>query len=243
MADLKYRTAAQTQTGTRAEIDEGLRSYMLGVYNYMALGVAFTAVVSLYVASNQALLQAAYSGRWILFIAVLGLGWFSPRLMFGKSVAVAHAAYWVYAGVWGLAIAPWIAVYMGLDGGQLIVRALGITAITFGSMSLLGYVTKKDLGGIGSFAAMSTIGLVIAIIVNAIFFQSTLFSFATSAFVVLAFSAITAWETQIIKQMYVAGETGTTAKQKSIFGAFMLYGSFVTMFIHILNMLGIMSGD
>ena len=82
-----------------------------------------------------------------------------------------------------------------------------------------------------------------AIIVNAIFFQSTLFSFATSAFVVLAFSAITAWETQIIKQMYVAGETGTTAKQKSIFGAFMLYGSFVTMFIHILNMLGIMSGD
>ena len=246
MAELKYKTAAQSQTGVRTgEIDEGLRSYMLGVYNYMALGVAFTAIVSLFVANSPALMATIALGpmKWVLFIAILGLGWFSPRLIFGGNTALAHGSYWLYAGLWGVLISPMIAYYMGLDGGQLVVRALGITAITFAATSLAGYVTKRDLSGLAGFFMIATIGLLIAIVVNAIFFQSVGMSLVTSCLVVLVFAGITAYETQVIKEMYVTGEGGTAMKQKSIFGAFMLYGSFITMFIHILNILGIMNSD
>ena len=110
-------------------------------------------------------------------------------------------------------------------------------------MSLLGYVTKRDLSAIGTFLCMATIGLVIAMLVNVIFLQSTFMSLITSGLVVIVFSGITAWETQDIKQRYYAGDSTMVMKQKSIFGAFLLYGSFVVMFIHILNILGIMNSD
>lgn len=245
MADLNYRTRTQTGVGARV-IDEGLRAYMLRVYNLMALGVAVTAIVSLFVANNPALMATIAMGpaKWILFFGVLGLGWFAPRLIFSGNSAMAHAAYWGYAVLWGLLISPMIALYMGIDGGKLIVQALGITAVTFGATSLAGYVTKRDLSGFGGFFMMASIGLVIAIVVNAIFFQSVGFSLITSIIVVLLFSAITAWETQQIKEMYVEGDAVGIAQGKAIFGAFMLYGSFVTIFVHILNILGIMrSGD
>lgn len=242
MADFNYRTGARTEAGARIGIDEGLRAYMLRVYNYMALGVAVTAVVTLFVANNPALMQTIALGpaKWVVFLAILGLGFFAPRLIFSGNTAMAHAAYWGYAVLWGVLIAPMIALYMGIDGGRLIIQALGITAATFGATSLAGYVTKRDLSGFGGFFMMASIGLVIAIVVNAIFFQSIGFSLITSIIVVLLFSAITAWETQQIKAMYVEGDAVGIAQGKAIFGAFMLYGSFVTIFVHLLNILGIM---
>lgn len=246
MADLRYRPQAQTQAGGRAvALDEGLRSYMMRVYNLMALGLAVTAVVTLFVANNPALMQTIALGpaKWILFIAVLGLGFFAPRLMFSGNSAMAHAAYWTYAVLWGVLISPMIALYMGIDGGQLIIRALAITAVTFGATSLAGYITKRDLSGFGGFFMMASIGLVIALVVNAIFFQSVGMSLVLSIIVVLLFSAITAWETQQIKEMYVEGDAAGVAQGKAIFGAFMLYGSFITIFIHVLNILGIMRSE
>jgi FtsH-binding integral membrane protein len=90
---------------------------------------------------------------------------------------------------------------------------------------------------------MASIGLILAILANAIFFQSAMFSLLTSVVVVLLFSAVTAYETQVIKEMYYEGDDTMVAKQKSIFGAFMLYGSFVTLFVNILNILGIMRSE
>ena len=142
-----------------------------------------------------------------------------------------------------LLISPMIALYMGMDGGQLIIRALGITAITFAATSFVGYVTKKDLSPFATFFMIACIGLIIAMLANVFFFQSTMMSLIISCVVVLIFAGITAYETQIIKNMYVSGEGGVALRQKSIFGAFMLYGSFITLFIHILNILGIMSSD
>lgn len=241
MADLNYRTGTQTGVGTRV-IDEGLRAYMLRVYNLMALGVAVTAIVSLFLVNNPGLMVAIASGpaMWILFFGILGLGFFAPRLIFSGNSAMAHAAYWGYAVLWGLLISPMIARYMHVDGGGLVVQALGITAVTFGATSLAGYVTKRDLSGFGGFFMMAAIGLVLAIIANAIFFQSVGMSLVTSIIVVLLFSAVTAYETQQIKAMYVEGDAVGIAQGKAIFGAFMLYGSFVTLFVHILNILGIM---
>lgn len=245
MVEARYRSVAQNQAGARVrEIDEGLRSYMLGVYNLMSLGVAVTAIVALAVASSPVLL-AAVGGtalKWVLFAAIFGLGFFAPRLIFSGNSGAAHAAYWGYAALWGAFIAPVIAFYLGQAPG-VVVQALGITAVTFAATSLVGYTTKRDLSGFGTFFLMASIGLILAILANAIFFQSEMFSLLTSVVVVLLFSAVTAYETQVIKEMYYEGDDTMVAKQKSIFGAFMLYGSFVTLFVNILNILGIMRSE
>lgn len=230
--------------GTRGvAIDQGLRQYMLGVYNYMALAVAATGLVSFFVASNQALVLgiAATPLKWVLFAAILGIGWFAPRVIFSGSRMAAHGLFWAYAGAWGLLIAPMLFAFR-MEGAAIeIYRAFFITAAVFASMSLWGYTTKRDLTGFGSFLVMATAGLVIAIVVNTIFFHSGMASLVTSSLVVLVFSGITAYETQMIKSLYTEG--GAMNERASIFGAFALYGSFVTLFVHILNILGIMRSD
>lgn len=237
MAEVRYQP--QTTAQSRAEIDQGLRSYMMGVYNYMALGVAATAIITMAVAANPAAMQAVYSLKWLFFFAILGMGFLAPRLIFSANPAVAHGAYWGYVALWGLAIAPMVGSYLAI-GPDIVYRAFLITAVTFGATSLAGYVTKRDLSGLGAFFMMASIGIIIAMLVNVFFFQSSMMSLITSIVTVLLFAGITAYETQQIKEMYVEGDTPGVARGKSIFGAFMLYGSFITLFIHILNILGIM---
>jgi len=241
MADYRTRQNTSVLGRSHAQIDEGLRSYMLRVYNYMGLGVALTAVVALYLVNNVELMATIALGpmKWVLFAGVLGLGWFAPRLIMGGNTAVAHASYWGYAVLWGLLISPMIARYMGINGGQLIVQALAITSVTFGASSLFGYVTKRDMTGMGGFFMMATIGLLVAMLLNAFIFQSGMFSMFISMAVVVVFAGLTAYETQIIKNMYSQHDDNQIAQGKAIFGAFMLYGSFITMFIHILNLLGL----
>ncbi|HKY93942.1 MAG TPA: Bax inhibitor-1/YccA family protein [Kiloniellales bacterium] len=226
-------------TGARVDtrIDEGLRSYMLRVYNYMALGVAFTGGVAFLLASNVEAIMAVQNMFWLFFIGILGLGWFAPRLIFTGSMVTAQVCYWVYAGLWGAALAPLFFVYGQLDP-MLIVRAFLITAGAFAGVSIWGYTTKRNLSAFATFFVMASIGLVIAIVVNAIFVQDMTFSLLISCVVVLLFSGITAWETQMIKNMYLADDNPETAQRKAIFGAFALYGSFITLFVHILNILG-----
>jgi uncharacterized protein len=245
MVETRYRTVAQTQAGARVrEVDEGLRSYMLRVYNYMALGVAVTALVSMFMAANPALMQAVALGpmKWVLFFGLLGLGFVAPRLIFSGNTAMAHAAYWGYAALWGLFISPMIYLYLSQQP-DLIIRALGITAVTFAATSLVGYTTKRDLSAFGTFFLIASIGLIIAMLVNVVFFQSTMMSLVTSAIVVLLFAGVTAFETQQIKEMYTEGDAIGIAQGKAIFGAFLLYGSFITLFINILNILGIMRSN
>ncbi|MEM8771932.1 MAG: Bax inhibitor-1/YccA family protein [Pseudomonadota bacterium] len=233
------RTATTTASG--AAVDQGLRQYMLGVYNYMALAVAGTGVFSLFIASNEALVQQiAFSPlRWVAFVGILGLGWFAPRVIFSGSKVAAHAMFWGYAALWGVLLSGWLYAFQQADAAQEIYRAFFITASVFGAMSLYGYTTKKDLSGWASFLFMATIGLLIAIVVNAIFFKSGMGSLVISSLVVLVFSAVTAYETQMVKNLYQEGAQAGN-ERAAIFGAFALYGSFVTLFIHILNILGIM---
>lgn len=238
--DPDRRTMSPAQASA-ADIDTGLRSYMLRVYNYMCLGVAFTAAITLFIASDVALVQTVYSFKWVFFIGILGLGFFAHKIM-GKSVLAAQAAFWVYAGMWGALISPMVYV-VGLNDPMMIVKAFLITSATFGSMSLLGYTTKKDLSPMGAFLCMAAIGLLIAILVNVFFFQDVGLSLWISIGAVLIFSGMTAWETQTIKNMYHVNDAGEVVTQKAIFGAFQLYGSFVVMFIHILNIMNILNSD
>jgi hypothetical protein len=226
-------TPAQAEA---AQIDVGLRQYMLRVYNYMALGVAFTGVVSLLIAMNPAIMQAIAVGpfKWVLFIGILGLGFLAPKLMLSKSVGTAQICFWAYAGMWGALIAPMFFAYTG----DSIARAFFVTAAAFAGMSLFGYTTKKDLSGVGRFLVMASFGVLIALVVN-IFVQSSGLHFIMSLLVPVIFAGLTAYETQQIKGWYYESDAGDVSQRKAIFGAFMLYGSFITMFIWILQLLGV----
>ena len=247
-----YNQTTVSQTQTRATVDQGLRAFMLGTYNYMALGVAATAAVVFALMANPQLMLSVGTGgfRWVLFFAVLGLGWFAPKLFYSGSVTMAHAAYWTYCALWGALIAPMVYFFMSKGMTGLVGQAFAIAAATFLATSLIGYTTKKDLTGWGGFLSMASIGIIIAMLVSFFFITdpgtSKTVSLLISSVVVLLFSAITAWETQEIKSMYLQGSVhgdATFANRSSIFGAFMLYGSFVTLFVHILNILGIMNNE
>lgn len=226
----------------RAETDEGLRRYMLRVYNYMALGVALTAVISLVVASNEQLLYtiAGTPLKWVLFAGIIGMGFLAPRLMTSGSTMTAQLCFWVYAGMWGALIGPMLYAYNMAGASDLVVKAFFITTGAFAALSLFGYTTKKDLGPIGAFLCMATFGLLIALLANIFFIQSAGFDLVITLAVIVIFSGITAYETQQIKKWYRQSDGTAVASQKAIFGAFMLYGSFVTLFIWILHLLGIM---
>ncbi|MBL8659373.1 MAG: Bax inhibitor-1/YccA family protein [Rhodospirillales bacterium] len=219
-----------------ARIDVGLREYMLRVYNYMALGVALTGVIAMLVASNPAVAQAVVGGPfvWVLFIGILGMGFIAPRIMTTGSVVAAQSCFWIYAAMWGALIAPYFLFYTQAS----IARAFFVTAAAFAGMSLFGYTTKKDLTAVGRFLVMATFGILIALVVN-IFVQSTGLHLLMSIVVPVIFAGLTAYETQQIKAWYYESDAGDVAHKKAIFGAFMLYGSFVTMFIWILQLFGV----
>ena len=250
MAELQNRWGAQTQSRTSGvAIDEGLRAYMLRVYNYMGLGVAFTAIVTLLMINNPDVMKAVATGpmKWVLFFAVLGLGMFAHKVIYSGNQMLAHGAYWLYCALWGALISPMIFAFVSRGAGEVVGQAFAVTAVTFGAVSLFGYTTKKNLSAFATFFAIASIGLLVAMLVNAFVFKSTGMSLMVSCGVVLLFAAITAWETQEIKQMYVEGSHNGEAAgyftSSAIFGAFLLYGSFVTLFTNILNILGIMRSD
>ncbi len=215
---------------------------MLRVYNYVGLGIALTAVVSLFVMQYQPLLNVVTSLPVFIVLAIswIALGFFSGRLILTGNTVMAQAAYWTYAILGGLVITPKVASFVLNGKADVVIMAFAITSVTFLSASLFGYVTKRDLSPIGSFALMFVIGAVVAMIFNAIFLGSSMFSLLISLAVVLFFSALTAYETQAIKESYFSGDDHTTVTGKAIFGALLLYGSFITLFIHILTILGIL---
>lgn len=160
-----YSQSAVTRGGVRSSgaVDEGLRSFMLGTYNYMALGVAGTAAVVMLLAANPQIMAAVALGpmKWVLFAGVLGLGFFAQKLFYSGSTAVAHGAYWLYCAMWGAMIAPMVYVFLSKGMSGLIGQAFLIAAATFAATSLVGYTTKKDMTGWGGFLSMASIGVIV----------------------------------------------------------------------------------
>ena len=242
MADFQnqYQTRTGVQSKTQAEIDEGLRSYMLGIYNYMAIAMVITGGVAMAVAnwamSSPEVAQTLYGGplRWVIMLAPLA---FVMVLSFGinkLSAGTAQLLFWVYSAVMGLSLSSIFLVYTG----QSIAQTFFITAAAFGCLSLYGYTTKRSLSGMGSFLIMGLFGIIIASIVN-IFLGSPAMQFAISVIGVLVFSGLIAYDTQRLKWMYdsVAGNAEMVAKS-SIMGALSLYLNFVNLFMFLLSFMG-----
>ena len=246
MADYRQTGYGAPARTADASMDLGLRSYMLGVYNYMALGLVVTAAAAygLYrvsfieVGGGLALTSVgetifASPLMWVLMLAPLA---FVLVLSFGinkLSAGTAQILFWAFAGVMGASLASIFAVY----AHGSIFRVFLITAGMFGATSLWGYTTKRDLTSMGSFLMMGLFGLIIASIVNLIWPSGAL-SFAISVIGVVIFAGLAAYDTQKIKESYYEGDEAGFAQKKQIMGALSLYLDFINLFLMLLRLIG-----
>jgi uncharacterized protein len=236
MANVDPRLTQMGRAGTdAAQIDQGLRSYMLGIYNMMALGVALTGLIAMYIGNNESLLQTIYATplKWVAMFAPLGVVLVMSFGLNKLSAPALKGLYWAYAALMGVSISFIFAVYTGTS----IAKTFFITAATFGALSLYGYTTKKSLAGWGTFLFMGLVGLMIASIVN-IFLKSDAMSFVISAAGVLIFAGLTAYDTQKLKEMYFEGDAAETLSKKITMGALTLYMDFINLFMYLLRFLG-----
>ena len=247
--DRNYAAARRGVGADRAvAIDQGLRAYMIRVYNYMAIAVALTGIAS-WLTFQAAVVtnatgtivgltsfgQMIFSGPavLVLFLGTLGLvfliSWRIDRL----EPSTAFALFMVYAALLGLMLSSVFLAYTLTS----ITRVFFISAAAFGALSLYGYTTQRDLSPVGSFLLMGLIGLIIAMLVN-LFLKSSGLDFVISAIGVLIFAGLTAWDTQRIKEMYDPMEDGTIVGRKAVMGALSLYLDFINLFLFTLRFLG-----
>ncbi|WP_297322106.1 Bax inhibitor-1/YccA family protein [uncultured Bartonella sp.] len=251
MAD--FRNLRPTTTiQADASIDQGLRSYMLGVYNAMAIGLVITGIAAFVIAS---LATSSDPTPYMLpngvHLTSFGVTFYTSPfayvVMFAPLIAVfflsfkieslttssARTLFFIYAALVGLSLSSIVLRYTPAS----ITQTFFITAAAFGSLSLYGYTTKRDLTGIGSFLFMGLIGLLLAMIVN-LFLGSNALQFAISIIGVLIFAGLTAYDTQTIKVLYYEGDEAETRGRKVVMGALTLYLDFINMFVFLLQFLG-----
>ena len=243
----KTTTAKQTVV-----MDEGLRAYMLKVYNFMASGVLLTGIVSLIVFefSGGMDIRLGSTGligltnpfgelvfnsgfKWLVMLAPLGIVIYMSFGIRKMSASKAQTTFWIFSALMGLSLSSIFLIYTGTS----ITRVFFITAGTFGAMSIYGYTTKRDLTKFGSFLMMGLIGIIIASIVN-IFMKSQMMYFVISILGVLIFVGLTAYDTQKIKNIYLEGDSSEISGKKAVMGALTLYLDFINLFIMLLRLFG-----
>src|ERR671921_1833073 len=242
---------------TAAQVDQGLRTFMLGVYNNMVLGLAISALVALGVnmlatTSDPAQAVARMGGvnltqfgatlygsplMWVVALAPLAFIFFFSFRMDRMTAAAARGTFFAFAAVMGASLSTLLIRYTGAS----VVQVFFITAAAFGGLSLWGYTTQRSLSGMGSFLLMGLIGLILAGLVN-IFLQSSALQFAISVIGVLVFLGLTAFDTQRIKADYIeyAYAEGTEeAGKRSVMDALGLYLNFINLFQMLLQLVGV----
>ncbi len=228
---------------TAAYVDEGLRQHMLRVYNYMAGGLCITALAA-YLSMTPFMLKILFNIGANGHAGLSGFGWlmfFSPLIMifaFGWVLArgtagQVKAAFWVFSGLMGVSISPILLMYTQAS----ITSTFLATAGMFGAMSIYGYTTKKDLTSWGSFLIMGLWGLIIASIINIFLGNSGLY-YAISFISVIVFTGLTAYDTQKIREIYYASDSGDIATKKAVTGALALYMDFINLFLALLRLFG-----
>jgi FtsH-binding integral membrane protein len=251
------RPGAAMSRAEAAAIDAGLRAHMLHIYNYMALGLAVTAVAAMGVyflsvtddpaaaakvirsgtvtpsrlAGDLYLTPTGYALfvsplKWAIILAPLALAF---SLNFGierMRPSFAQLLFWLYAALIGISLGSVFMIYTQTSVG----RVFFVTAAAFAALSLWGYTTRRDLGGMGSFVTMGLCGIIIATLVN-VFLASSALQWVISVTGVAVFSGLTAWDAQRLKSEYIYGAMdGETAERTAILGALSLYLDFINLF-------------
>lgn len=235
MSDFTRTNRSSFASASGVTYDAGLRAYMLKVYNNMGIALAISGFVSFFVANSPGLMQAIFGTplQWVVLLAPLGFVFFFGARINKISAASAQTYLWIFASLMGLSLAPLFLIYTGAS----VAKCFFITASLFGSMSLYGYTTKKDLTGMGSFLFMGLIGVIIASIVN-LFLKSSGLDFAISIIAVIVFTGLTAYDTQRIKSMYYQFSDGESISKAATMGALALYMDFINLFIQMLRFFG-----
>ena len=238
MQGYQQQPAYQPGTGRGTQLNTGVAQFMNGVYAWMTAGVAVTAAVAYGISTSMAALLTFFNPHggltglgWVVALAPIVLILIFGSRMMNMSRGAATAIFMVLAVCYGVTFSIIPIAYAGVT----IFKAFAATMGMFAAMSLFGYVTKKDLSGIGQFLLMALFGVIIASIINAIFVQSQAAHMGIDILVVLIFAGLTAYDTQKLKQIYlVHGAVGNIA----ILGALNLYLDFINIFISLLHLFG-----
>lgn len=227
--------ATANPAATQEQIDQGLKTYLVSIYNKMTMALAVTGAVAYW--ASWALLPMMQTPLWIV-MALLPLA-FILVLSFGIdkfSVPIATAVFYLFAVSMGISLSTIFVLYTTTS----IAKVFFISAATFAAASIYGYTTQRDLTSMGSFLIMGAVGIFIAGIVN-IFLQSSLMSFVISCIAVLVFTGLTAYDSQQLKEEYMSQGAVygfDSAAKSSIFGALTLYLDFINIFVHLMNLIG-----
>ena len=232
---VRERLYGVDQTLDQARYDEGLRAHMIRIYNYMLAGLALTGGLAFFVSTSPQLLMLLFGTqlKWVVIFAPLAFALVLSLGIERLSSGMAQTLFWLYCGAMGLSLATIFLVFTG----ESIARVFFITAATFAGMSLWGYTTRRDLSAMGSFLLMGLIGIILASIVN-LFMGSTQLQFLISVIGVVIFTLMTAYKTQLFKELYDQAMTPEVARKISILGAFSLYLTFINLFLMLLHILG-----
>lgn len=253
----EFDTIRGVGVGARAQIDVGLRAHMNKVYGLMSVamlvtGAAAWAIAGLATTTNpaDAVMQlpngtlinsfgsAIYASplKWLVMFAPLAMVFAFGALINRLSAAAAQLYFYAFAALMGLSLSSIFLVFTGASIAQTFL----VTSIAFASLSLYGYVTKRDLSAMGAFLMMGLIGLIVAMVVN-LFLHSDGLAFAISAIGVLIFAGLTAWDTQKIKTTYVEHAAAMDQEwlgKSAIMGALNLYLDFINLFMMLLRLFG-----
>ena len=228
--------SAFQQAGTLTKVNTFIRS----TYNWMAIGLVATGVTSYFVSTSPAILQMIHGTPMMPFVLLIGLivlcGYLGARVH-KMQASTATGLYVALTVLYGVVLAPIFLIYTATS----IASTFFICAATFGSASVYGMVTKKDLTSMGQFLAMGLIGLIIAMVIN-IFVGSSAMQTIISMIAVLIFTGLTAYDTQKLKSMAISipdSATGAMVRKGAIMGALSLYLDFMGLFVHLLHLLGV----
>ena len=225
-----------TQSLDRVQVQAHVSAFVRSVYNWMAAGLALTGLVAYYVAANPALFDIARKGFILFAIAEIGLVFYLAARIGKMQASTATGMFMLYAFLNGITMSIIFVLYTK----SLIASTFFICAAAFASLSVFGWVTKKDLSGLGSFLMMGLFGIIIASVVN-LFVQSSGMQMIISYIGVLVFAGLTAYDTQTIKQMALSQPAGLDAgvvRKGAIIGALKLYLDFILLFQYLLHILG-----
>jgi FtsH-binding integral membrane protein len=245
MSDLN-RGYARSIPVDRADmsVDVGLRSFMLGVYNKVALGLVLSAALAFLTGTFppiRDLMFTQVNGRigysllgMVVAFAPLGILLISSFAMRNPSPRSAGMLYWSIVSLMGASLGVLALVYTGTS----IFSTFLITATAFGALSLVGYTTKKDLTAFGSFLIIGLVGLIIASLVN-MFLQSPMMAFVVNVVGVLIFAGLIAYDTQRLKMTYYElGGNEAAMGVATNYGALSLYINFINLFQFLLSLFG-----
>ena len=220
---------------TTVQSAERVTSFLRKVYGWMCVGLAITATVALGVASSPTLVQAIFGNKILffgLFAVEIGLVFYLSARISRIAAGTAAGLFLLYSALNGATLSLILLRYTGTS----IASTFLVTAGMFGALALFGTATKRSLAGVGQFAFMGLIGIILASLVG-MFWKSEGLQFGISIVGVIVFTGLTAWDAQKLKTMAVTVPESSYGSY-SVVGALALYLDFINLFLFMLRFMG-----